>query len=76
MLFAHHGKVMNQRQDLVETVLMQQLVGIDGKLTQGDRQALCKNFQVEDDRFRVALMSITAAGVELTKTKSKVVVFA
>lgn len=76
IVFCHHAKVINTLHDFVENKLKLGLIRIDGNTPQGDRQMLCKQFQADDDKKRVALLSITAAGVGLTLTKASVVLFA
>lgn len=76
IVFCHHSKVINTLHDFVENKLKLGLIRIDGSTPQGIRQSLCKEFQADDDKKRVALLSITAAGVGLTLTKASVVLFA
>lgn len=76
IVFSHHAKVINTLHEFVEKKLKLGLIRIDGNTPQGDRQSLCKLFQADDDKKRVALLSITAAGVGLTLTKASVVLFA
>lgn len=76
IVFAHHAKVVNKLDQYIQTKLKLGLIRIDGNTPQGDRQALCKKFQADDNKYRVAVLSITAAGVGLTLTKATVVMFA
>lgn len=76
IVFSHHAKVINTLHEFVEKKLKLGLIRIDGNTPQGDRQMLCKQFQADDDKKRVALLSITAAGVGLTLTKASIVLFA
>lgn len=75
IVFVHHAEVMDQLDDYISTKLKLSRIRIDGKTAQGARQGLCRDFQ-EDPSCRVALLSITAAGVGLTLTKATVVLFA
>ena len=74
ILFAHHQEMI----DAIGRHLMQkrfEFVRIDGKTATDLRQQLVQRFQ-RDKLVRVALLSINAAGVGLTLTAAKVVVFA
>lgn len=75
IVFLHHKEVMEQLHEYVTKKLKLGLIRIDGSTPQANRQMLCRQFQ-EDPRCRVALLSITAAGVGLTLTKATVVLFA
>lgn len=76
IVFAHHAKMVDALDNFVQQKLKLGLIRIDGNTPQTIRQALCKKFQSDDDSCRVALLSITAAGVGLTLTKATVVLFA
>lgn len=76
IVFAHHATVVEKLDDYVRNKLKLGLIRIDGRTPQADRQDLCKKFQADDDKYRVAVLSITAAGVGLTLTKATVVLFA
>lgn len=75
IVFLHHKEVMEQLDEYLTKKLKLGFIRIDGSTPQGNRQMLCRKFQ-EDPRCRVALLSITAAGVGLTLTKATVVIFA
>lgn len=75
IVFAHHVDVVKSIESYLVSKLKLGIIRIDGKTNQGDRQMLCKKFQT-DPSCRVALLSITAAGVGLTLTKATVVLFA
>lgn len=76
IVFAHHTKMIDALDQYVTSKLKLGLIRIDGGTPQADRQALCKKFQSDSNNCRVALLSITAAGVGLTLTKATVVLFA
>lgn len=76
IVFAHHTKMIDALDQYVTSKLKLGLIRIDGGTPQADRQALCKRFQSDSNNCRVALLSITAAGVGLTLTKATVVLFA
>lgn len=76
IVFAHHTKMIDALDQYVTSKLKLGLIRIDGATPQADRQALCKKFQSDSNNCRVALLSITAAGVGLTLTKATVVLFA
>lgn len=75
IVFLHHKEVMTALNDFISSKLKLGLIRIDGTTPQGNRQMLCRRFQ-EDPKCRVALLSITAAGVGLTLTRATVVLFA
>lgn len=75
IVFVHHNEVMEALDDYVSKKLKLGLIRIDGGTSQGSRQMLCRKFQ-EEEKCRVALLSITAAGVGLTLTRASVVLFA
>lgn len=75
IVFVHHAEVMDRLDEYVSTKLRLGRIRIDGNTAQGARQSLCREFQ-EHQTCRVALLSITAAGVGLTLTKATVVLFA
>lgn len=76
IVFAHHAKMIDSLHDYIQNKLKLGLIRIDGNTPQGDRQGLCKKFQEDNDKHRVAVLSITAAGVGLTLTRASVVLFA
>ena len=74
LVFAHHQDVL----DGLEKILVENKYGtirIDGKTPAGMRQPKVDCFQ-NDPNCRVAILSITAAGVGLTLTAASFVVFA
>uniref|UniRef100_A0A915J9P0 SWI/SNF-related matrix-associated actin-dependent regulator of chromatin subfamily A-like protein 1 n=1 Tax=Romanomermis culicivorax TaxID=13658 RepID=A0A915J9P0_ROMCU len=74
VIFAHHQLVL----DTLHTELSlnsASLIRIDGHTSSSNRQELCDKFQT-NDRIKVALLSITAAGVGLTLTAANLVIFA
>ena len=74
LIFAHHQIVL----DTIQVEVNKRKLGsirIDGKTPSHQRTALCDSFQ-NDDSIRVAVLSITAAGVGITLTAASVVVFA
>ncbi len=75
IVFAHHQEVIDGITEYVTKKLKLSYIRIDGGTPQADRQGLCRSFQ-EDSNVRVALLSITAAGVGLTLTAATVVLFA
>lgn len=50
-------------------------IRIDGGVSSDERKDVCDQFQF-DDKFRVAVLSITAASTGLTLTAANLVVFA
>lgn len=75
IVFAHHSDVIDKVDEYLTKKLKLGIIRIDGGTQQSARQPLCKTFQT-DPNCRVALLSITAAGVGLTLTKATVVLFA
>lgn len=75
IVFGHHLEALDSIDDFLCMKLKLGYIRIDGKTPQGGRQGMCKRFQEEPD-CRVALLSITAAGVGLTLTAATVVLFA
>ena len=74
LIFAHHVVVL----DGIEAALVEKKVRfmrIDGRVSKEARHESVKQFQ-EEEGMRVALLSITAAGVGLTLTAASTVVFA
>lgn len=74
LIFAHHQIVL----DTIQVEVNKRKLGsirIDGKTPSHQRTALCDQFQT-DETCRVAVLSITAAGVGITLTAASVVVFA
>lgn len=75
IVFAHHGSIVEKLDAYISGQLKLGIIRIDGKTPQKERQGLCRKFQ-EVESCRVAILSITAAGVGLTLTKATVVIFA
>lgn len=75
IVFAHHTKILETLTAFATKKLKLGIIRIDGGTPQASRQALCKKFQT-DPGCRIAILSITAAGVGLTLTQAKVVLFA
>lgn len=78
IIFAHHQHVMDEISDLLTKHLSKEglkHIRIDGSTPAVKRPDLVKQFQ-EDERCRVALLSITACGEGLTMTAAGLVIFA
>lgn len=75
LVFGHHSDVLSQLDEFVRKKMKMETIMIDGQTPQHLRQGLCKQFQTQS-KTRVAMLSITAAGVGLTLTAATVVVFA
>jgi len=75
IVFVHHVAVMDELDAYVTAKLKLKRIRIDGQTPQSSRQELCRDFQENPD-CRVALLSITAAGLGLTLTQATVVIFA
>lgn len=75
LLFAHHIQVLDE----LEQSMQNQKIGyirIDGSTSGQERQRLCSKFQSSSHNdIRIALLSITAAGVGLTLTSASIVIF-
>eukprot|EP00126_Sphaerothecum_destruens_P011009 Sdes_comp20839_c0_seq2m17519 len=74
LVFAHHTSVMDSISEWL-TAHSVNFIQISGKTNIKERETLCHRFQ-QDPECRVALLSITAAGVGLTFTAANTVVFA
>ncbi|CAD6198956.1 unnamed protein product [Caenorhabditis auriculariae] len=74
LIFAHHSIVLDTLQVEVDKRGLKS-IRIDGKTPAKDRGPLCDAFQNKDD-IRVAILSVTAAGVGITLTAATVVIFA
>ena len=75
LVFGHHKDVLDAVQDAVQKKLKTQFIRIDGQTAPHQRQLMVDSFQ-QNDRIRVAILSITAAGTGLTLTAATTVVFA
>ena len=74
IIFAHHREFL----DTIQRAIGEKgwhAMRIDGSTPPHARQALCHDFQTKE-WCRVAILSITAAGVGLTLTASNLVLFA
>ena len=76
LVFAHHKAVL----DTIEVAIAKEFKGtghirIDGSVNSGDRARLVRKFQTAT-QIRVAILSMTAAGVGLTLTAASTVMFA
>ena len=74
LLFGHHQRVLDALARHLESKGVP-YVRVDGQVPVELRQVQCDRFQ-RDAQLRVALLSISAAGVGLTLTAASVVVFA
>ncbi|XP_050545725.1 SWI/SNF-related matrix-associated actin-dependent regulator of chromatin subfamily A-like protein 1 [Daktulosphaira vitifoliae] len=74
LVFAHHQKVMNGICKILEEN-QTYYIRIDGRTSSEERKSVCDQFQSED-KFRVAVLSITAANSGITLTAANLVVFA
>uniref|UniRef100_A0A8R1EVK9 Helicase C-terminal domain-containing protein n=1 Tax=Caenorhabditis japonica TaxID=281687 RepID=A0A8R1EVK9_CAEJA len=74
LIFAHHQIVLDTIQVEVNKRKLKS-IRIDGKTPSHQRTAHCDAFQ-NDENVRVAILSLTAAGVGITLTAASVVVFA
>ena len=75
LLFAHHRVVLDALEELVRDKLGLGYVRIDGSVAPARRAEHVQRFQ-DDERCRVALLSIMAAGTGLTLTRATVAIFA
>ena len=73
LFFAHHKVMLDAASELFEQKRVRH-IRIDGSTPAKDRQKLVDTFQT-DERCRVAVLSIKAAGMGLTMTAASVVVF-
>ncbi|XP_050420767.1 SWI/SNF-related matrix-associated actin-dependent regulator of chromatin subfamily A-like protein 1 [Adelges cooleyi] len=74
IVFAHHQKVMDGISKVLEDNATY-YIRIDGKTSSEERKSVCDQFQNED-KFRVAVLSICAANSGITLTAANLVVFA
>lgn len=74
LVFAHHQVVLDAVQQYLEKRKVS-FIRIDGKTDPRKRQDLVNAFQDDAKGIRVALLSITAAGVGLTLTRANLVSF-
>ena len=74
VIFAHHSIMINSIEEmLIEKNIKH--IKIDGSINVDKRQSLCDYYQLYRE-YRVALLSITAAGVGITLTKGDCCIFA
>ncbi|BES91962.1 Hypothetical protein NTJ_04770 [Nesidiocoris tenuis] len=74
LVFAHHKEVLDAISNLLEETETH-YIRIDGSVHSEDRKNVADQFQ-ENEKFRVAVLSITAASTGLTLTAAQLVVFA
>ncbi|XP_025420462.1 SWI/SNF-related matrix-associated actin-dependent regulator of chromatin subfamily A-like protein 1 isoform X1 [Sipha flava] len=74
LVFAHHKKVMDGISEVLENNRTY-YIRIDGRTSSEERKFVCDQFQ-NDDRYRVAVLSICAANSGITLTAAKLVIFA
>jgi len=74
VLFAHHQAVLDELEVFLTRKAVK-FIRIDGKTKSHHRTKMVDDFQ-QDPEIRVALLSITAAGVGLTLTAAHIVIFA
>lgn len=76
IVFAHHQEVMDELASfLTKNLGLKGFMRIDGATDPRDRQEYVNGFQ-NDPAVKVALLSITAAGIGITLTAASIVVFA
>ncbi|KAK4469102.1 hypothetical protein MN116_006689 [Schistosoma mekongi] len=74
LLFAHHAHVLDSLDKLLSEKSIK-FIRIDGRTNSEQRSVVCQIFQ-KDENYRVALLSITAAGTGLHLTAANLVIFA
>lgn len=74
LIFGFHLKVLDEIEDVVKKNKVK-YIRIDGSTAQGKRQKMVDEFR-HNSEFRVAILSITAAGVGLTFTPCSTAIFA
>lgn len=73
LVFAHHKEILDECEfQLVKKRV--DYIRIDGRTSSAKRQEECNRFQNQDS-CRVALLSITAAGVGITLTAARLLIF-
>ena len=75
LVFAHHKAMLDALEETCETKIKLPYMRIDGSISAVKRAENVDRFQ-NDPACRIALLSITAAGVGLTLTKANVEIFA
>ncbi|XP_065178762.1 SWI/SNF-related matrix-associated actin-dependent regulator of chromatin subfamily A-like protein 1 [Sycon ciliatum] len=73
VVFAHHQMMLDGLEELIKSMKLD-FIRIDGKTNSKARQVYCDKFQNDTD-CRVALLSITAAGIGITLTAAARAVF-
>lgn len=73
LVFAHHQSMLSALNSYLEQKGVD-FIKIDGTTPPNQRQLLCNKFQT-DDKYKVALLSLTAASTGLTLTKATMVIF-
>lgn len=74
LIFAHHQVMLNALEDIVKKKDVG-YIRIDGNTTSDQRKYFISKFQT-DDRYRCAILSITAANAGITLTAAQLVLFA
>ncbi|ETO19016.1 DEXH-box helicase [Reticulomyxa filosa] len=75
LIFGHHIHVLNEIENKVSELAGTAYIRIDGDTKEIKRKEYVEKFQ-NDDKCRIAILSITAAGMGVTLTKATTVVFA
>lgn len=74
LVFCHHKEMMDALDEFFTKKVPLKKIRIDGQCSSEKRGNLVQQFQKDNDT-KIALLSITAAGVGLTLTKSSLVIF-
>ncbi|KAL1109987.1 hypothetical protein AAG570_014066 [Ranatra chinensis] len=74
LCFAHHRDVLDAVCKVLEAKEVY-YIRIDGSVNSEERKSVCDQFQ-EEDKFRVAVLSIKAANTGITLTAAQLIVFA
>jgi len=75
LVFCHHGVMMDVLERYIKEEIKCAYIRIDGNTTPNQRNKLAKDFQSQAG-VKIAILSITAAGVGLTLTAARIVLFA
>jgi SWI/SNF-related matrix-associated actin-dependent regulator 1 of chromatin subfamily A len=75
LVFCHHVVMMDALEKYIKEKIKCGFIRIDGKTKPIDRQKFVKHFQTEVG-VKIAILSITAAGEDLTLTAARIVLFA
>ena len=73
-MFAHHLPILDEIESYVNRMKLRS-IRIDGKVSHERRHQQVQQFQ-EDPNVKVAILSLTAAGVGLTLTATSNIIFA